>query len=100
MDILLAELESGNTQSALIHFETGSATPEAFRLCAALRDIARASIRRGRSAIMPTTWPASQGEYTEGAVPAARENAPDVLPGYRVCIAMVLYVLVVYVVQI
>ena len=39
LDILLAEMQSGNVQSALAHFENRIGSSEAFRLCGALRDM-------------------------------------------------------------
>ncbi len=100
MDILLAELESGNTQSALIHFENRLGTPEAFRLCAALRDMSTG-----------VDQTATLGYMADDMARQAKENIRKELslrpgkmrrtyyPAIGVCIAMVLYVLVVYVVQ-
>jgi Flp pilus assembly protein TadB len=100
LDILLAELETGNTQSALIHFENRLGTPEAFRLCAALRDMSTG-----------VDQTATLGYMADDMARQAKENIRKELslrpgkmrrtyyPAIGVCIAMILYVLVVYVVQ-
>ena len=100
LDILLAEMKSGNVQSALIHFEDRLGTPEAFRLCGALRDMS-----------MGIDQTATLSYLADDMARQAKENIRKELslrpgkmrrtyyPAIAVCIAMILYVLVVYVIN-
>ena len=100
LDILLAEMKSGNVQSALIHFEDRLGTPEAFRLCSALRDISLGVDQTATLAYM-----------ADDMARAAKENIRKELslrpgkmrrtyyPAIAVCIVMILYVLVMYVIH-
>lgn len=100
LDILLAEMQSGNVQSALIHFENRIGSPEAFRLCSALRDMS-----------MGIDQTAALSYMADDMARSAKENIKRELslrpgkmrrtyyPAIGVCIAMILYVLVVYVIH-
>lgn len=100
LDILLAEMRSGNIQSALAHFENRLGTAEAFRLCAALRDMS-----------MGVDQTATLSYLADDMARQAKENLKRELslrpgkmrrtyyPAICVCIAMILYVLVVYVIH-
>lgn len=100
LDVLLAEMKSGNVQSALIHFENRLGTPEAFRLCGALRDMS-----------MGIDQTATLSYLADDMARQAKENIRKELslrpakmrrtyyPAIAVCIAMILYVLVVYVIN-
>jgi len=100
LDILLAEMKSGNVQSALIHFENLLGTPEAFRLCGALRDMS-----------MGVDQTATLNYMADDMTRQAKENIRKELslrpgkmrrtyyPAIAVCIAMIMYVLVVYVIN-
>jgi len=100
LDILLAEMQSGNIQSALVHFENRIGSPEAFRLCAALRDMS-----------MGIDQTATLSYMADDMARQAKENIKRELslrpgkmrrtyyPAIGVCIAMILYVLVVYVIH-
>ncbi len=100
LDILLAEMQSGNVQTALAHFENRLGTAEAFRLCAALRDMS-----------MGVDQAATLSFIADDMARQARENTKRELslrpgkmrrtyyPAIAVCIAMILYVLVVYVIN-
>ncbi len=100
LDILLAEMKSGNVQTALIHFEDRLGTPEAFRLCSALRDMSLGVDQTATLAYM-----------ADDMARAAKENIRKELslrpgkmrrtyyPAIVVCIVMILYVLVVYVIS-
>ena len=100
LDILLAEMQSGNVQIALAHFENRLGTAEAFRLCAALRDMS-----------MGVDQTATLSYIADDMARQARENTKRELslrpgkmrrtyyPAIAVCIAMILYVLVVYVIN-
>lgn len=100
LDILLAEMKTGNIQNALAHFENRLGTAEAFRLCAALRDMS-----------MGVDQTAALSYMADDMARQAKENIKIELslrpgkmrrtyyPAIAVCIAMVLYVLVVYVIN-
>jgi Flp pilus assembly protein TadB len=100
LDILLAEMQSGNVQSALVHFENRIGSTEAFRLCGALRDMS-----------MGIDQTAALSYMADDMARSARENIKRELslrpgkmrrtyyPAIGVCIAMILYVLVVYVIH-
>ena len=100
LDILMAEMKSGNTQSALIHFENRLGTPEAFRLCGALRDMSTGVDQTATLRYM-----------ADDMARQAKENIRKELslrpgkmrrtyyPAIGICIAMILYVLVVYVIN-
>jgi Flp pilus assembly protein TadB len=100
LDILLAEMKSGNVQTALIHFEDRLGSPEAFRLCSALRDMSLGVDQTATLAYM-----------ADDMARAAKENIRKELslrpgkmrrtyyPAIAVCIVMILYVLVVYVIN-
>lgn len=98
--ILLAEMQSGNVQSALVHFENRIGSPEAFRLCGALRDMS-----------MGIDQTATLSYMADDMARSAKENIKRELslrpgkmrrtyyPAIGVCVAMILYVLVVYVIH-
>lgn len=100
LDILLAEMKSGNVQTALLHFEDRLGSPEAFRLCSALRDMS-----------LGVDQTATLSYMADDMARQARENIKKELslrpgemrrtyyPAIAVCIAMILYVLVVYVIH-
>ncbi len=100
LDILLAEMQSGNVQNALSHFENRLGTPEAFRFCGALRDM---SIGIDQTATL--------SYMADDMARQAKENIKKELslrpgkmrrtyyPAIAICIAMILYVLVVYVIN-
>lgn len=100
LDILLAEMQSGNVQTALAHFENRLGTAEAFRLCAALRDMS-----------LGVDQTATLSFMADDLARQARENIKRELslrpgkmrrtyyPAIAVCIAMILYVLIVYVIN-
>ncbi len=100
LDILLAEMQSGNVQNALVHFENRLGTPEAFRLCGALRDMS-----------MGIDQTATLSYLADDMARSAKENIKRELslrpgkmrrtyyPAIGVCVAMILYVLVVYVIH-
>lgn len=100
LDILLTEMHSGNVQTALLHFENRLGTTEAFRLCGALRDMS-----------LGVDQTATLGYLADDMARQAKENIRKELslrpgkmratyyPAIGVCIAMILYVLVVYVIH-
>ena len=100
LDILLAEMKSGNVQSALVHFEDRLGSPEAFRLCSALRDMT-----------MGIDQTATLSFMADDIARQAKENIRKELslrpgkmrrtyyPAIGICIAMIMYVLVVYVIN-
>jgi len=100
LDILLPEMRSGNVQTALLHFENRLGTSEASRLCGALRGM---SLGIDQSATL--------NYLADDMAQQAKENIRKELslrpgkmrrtyyPAIGVCIAMILYVLVVYVIH-
>ena len=100
LDILLAEMQSGNLQNALSHFENRIGTADAFRLCSALRDMA-----------MGIDQTATLSYLADSMAVQAKENIRKELslrpskmkatyyPAIGVCVAMIMYVLVVYVIN-
>ncbi|MEG0778499.1 MAG: hypothetical protein RSE64_06110 [Oscillospiraceae bacterium] len=100
LDILLAEMQAGNMQNALAHFESRIGTPEAFRLCAALRDMS-----------MGVDQTATLDYLADSMASQAKENIRRELslrpgkmrrtyyPAIGICIAIIMYVLVNYVIN-
>jgi len=100
LDILLAEMQSGNLQNALSHFENRIGTADAFRLCSALRDMA-----------MGIDQTATLSYLADSMAVQAKENIRKELslrpskmratyyPAIGICVAMIMYVLVVYVIN-
>jgi len=100
LDILLVEMQSGNVQSALVHFENRIGSPEAFRLCAALSDMS-----------LGVDQTATLSYMADDMARLVKENIKRELslrpgkmrrtyyPAIAVCIAMIMYVLVVYVIH-
>ena len=100
LDILLAEMQSGNLQNALSHFENRIGTADAFRLCSALRDMA-----------MGIDQTATLSYLADSMAVQAKENIRKELslrpskmratyyPAIGVFVAMIMYVLVVYVIN-
>ena len=100
LDILLMEMHSGNVQTALLHFENRLGTTEASRLCGALRDMS-----------LGIDQTATLSYLADDMARQAKENIRKELslrpgkmratyyPAIGVCIAMILYVLVVYVIH-
>ncbi len=100
LDILLAEMQSGNFQTALSHFENRIGTADAFRLCSALRDMS-----------MGIDQTATLSYLADSMAVQAKENIRKDLslrpskmratyyPAIGVAVAMILYVLVVYVIN-
>ena len=100
LDILLAEMQSGNLQNALSHFENRIGTADAFRLCSALRDMA-----------MGIDQTATLSYLADSMAVQAKENIRKELslrpskmratyyPAIGVCVAMIMYVLIVYVIN-
>jgi hypothetical protein len=83
LDILLVEMQSGNVQSALVHFENRIGSPEAFRLCAALSDMSLGVDQTATLSYYGRRYGAfGQGKHKKRAFSEAGENAQDVLPGY------------------
>lgn len=100
LDILMAEMRSGNVQTALAHFEGRLGTPEAFRLCAALREMSLGIDQTAALNYMA-------GDMARQAMENIRKELSlrpgkmrrTYYPSVAVCIAMIMYVLVVYVVN-
>jgi len=100
LDILLAELRSGNTQSALVHFEERLGTPDAFRLCSALQDMSL-GIDQTTTLIYIADDMSRQAKEILRRELALRPGKMrrTYFPAIGVCIAMILYVLAVYVIH-
>lgn len=100
LDVLLAEMKSGNVQNALIHFEDRLGIPEVSRLCGAIRDMS-----------MGIDQTATLSYMADDMARQAKENIRKELslrpgkmrrtyyPAIGICIAMIMYVLVVYVIN-
>lgn len=100
LDILLGEMRSGNMQNALAHFENRIGTPEAFRLCGALRDMS-----------LGVDQTATLNYMADDMTRQAKENIRRKLslrpgemrrtyyPAIAICIIMIMYVLVMYVIN-
>jgi tight adherence protein C len=100
LDILLAEMQSGNVQSALVHFENRIGSPEAFRLCAALRDMSLGVNQTATLSYMADDMARSAKEKIKRELSLRPgKMRRTYYPAIAVCIAMILYVLVVYVVH-
>lgn len=100
LDILLAEMQSGNTQSALVHFENRIGSSEVFRLCAALRDISMGIDQTATLAYMADDMARSAKENIKRELSLRPgKMRRTYYPAIGVCIAMILYVLVVYVIH-
>ena len=100
LDILLAEMQSGNVQSALVHFENRIGSPEAFRLCGALRDMSMGIDQTAALSYMADDMARSAKETVKRELSLRPgKMRRTYYPAIGVCIAMILYVLVVYVVH-
>ncbi len=98
LEILLAEMDSGNTQGALIHFENRLGSPEAFRLCAALRDMDTGIDQTATLAYIADDMARQAKEDIRKELSLRPgKMRRTYYPAIGVCIAMILYVLVVYV---
>ncbi|MEA4893981.1 MAG: hypothetical protein VB064_01830 [Oscillospiraceae bacterium] len=100
LDILLAEMQSGNVQTALAHFENRLGTAEAFRLCAAIRDMSMGVDQSATLSFIADDM-ARQSKETVKRELSLRPGKMrrTYYPAIGVCIAMILYVLVVYVIH-
>ena len=98
LDILLAEMSSGNIQNALMHFENRLGTPEAFRLCSALCDMSLGIDQTATLNYMADDMArqANENFRKELSLRPGRMRM-SYYPAIAVCIAMIMYVLVVYV---
>jgi pilus assembly protein TadC len=100
LDILLAEMQSGNAQSALVHFENRIGSPEAFRLCAALRDMSMGIDQTTTLSYMADDMARSAKENIKRELSLRPgKMRRTYYPAIGVCIAMILYVLIVYVIH-
>lgn len=100
LDVLLAEMSTGNVQKALVHFDYRLGTSEASRLCGALRDMS-----------MGIDQTVTLNYIADDMARRAKENIRKELslrpgkmrrtyyPAIAICIAMIMYVLVVYVIN-
>ena len=100
LDILLAELQSGNGQLALAHFEYRIGTANVFRLCGALRDMIQGIDQSATLSYLAD----SMASETKAQIRKELSLRPAQMratyyPAVGVCIAMVLYVLVLYVIN-
>ncbi len=100
LDILIAEMKAGNTQSALLHFESRLGTSEAFRLCGALRDMSLGIDQTAALEFMADDMArqAREGIRKELSLRPAKMRG-TFMPAVAVCVAIVMYVLVVYVIN-
>ncbi|SBW00562.1 membrane hypothetical protein [uncultured Eubacteriales bacterium] len=100
LDILLAEMQSGNVQSALVHFENRIGSTEAFRLCGALRDMSLGIDQTATLSYMADDMARSAKENIKRELSLRPgKMRRTYYPAIGVCIAMILYVLVVYVIH-
>ncbi|NCC69147.1 MAG: hypothetical protein EOM14_13330, partial [Clostridia bacterium] len=95
LDILIAEMKAGSTQSALIHFESRLGTSEAFRLCGALRDMSLGIDQTAALEFMADDMArqAREGIRKELSLRPAKMRG-TFMPAVAVCVAIVMYVLV------
>lgn len=100
LDILLVEMQSGNLQNALSHFENRIGTADAFRLCSALRDMAMGIDQTATLSYLADSMSvqAKENLRKELSLRPSKMRA-TYYPAIGVCVAMVMYVLVVYVIQ-
>ena len=100
LDILLAELQSGNGHVALAHFESRIATPEAFRLCGALGDMLQGIDQSATLNYLADAMASESKEQIRRTLSLRPgKMRATYYPAVGVCIAMVLYVLVLYVIN-
>ena len=100
LDILMAEMKSGNVQTALVHFEKRIGTPEAFRLCAALRDMSMGVDQTATLNYMANDMARQAKEYIRKELSLRPgKMRRTYYPAIAVCIAMIMYVLVAYVIN-
>ncbi len=100
LDILLIEMQSGNVQSALVHFENRLGTPEAFRLCGALSDMSMGIDQMATlSYIADDMALQAKGNIKKELSLRPGKMRRTYYPAIAVCIAMILYVLIVYVIS-
>ena len=98
LDILLAHMRTGGTVSALQQFQKRLGTEEAFRLCSALQEIDRGIDQTATLEYLADDM-ARQAKYevqkTLSVRPARMRRT--YLPAVGVCVAMIFYVLIVFV---
>lgn len=100
LDILMTEMNSGNTQSALVHFESRLGTPEAFRLCGALRDMSMGIDQTVTLNYMADDMARQAKELVKKELSLRPgKMRRTYYPAIGICIAMIMYVLVVYVIN-
>ena len=100
LDILLAEMQSGNLQNALSHFENRIGTADAFRLCSALRDMAMGIDQTATLSYLADLMAvqAKENIRKELSLRPSKMRA-TYYPAIGVFVAMIMYVLVVYVIN-
>ena len=100
LDILIVEMQSGNLENALSHFETRIGTPEAFRLCSALRDMSLGIDQTATLRYLADSMAveAKENIRRELSLRPAKMRA-TYYPAIGVCVAMIMYVLIVYVIN-
>ena len=98
LDILLAHMRSGNTASALQQFQTRIGTEEAFRFCSALIEIDRGIDQTATLDYLADDM-ARQAKLRVQKQLSTRPGKMrrTYYPAVGVCVAMILYVLVVFV---
>jgi Flp pilus assembly protein TadB len=98
LDILLTEMGSGNVQTALMHFETRLGTPEAFRLCSALNDMSLGIDQTATLSYMADDMARQAIEIIKKELSLRPgKMRMSYYPAIGVCILMILYVLIAYV---
>ena len=100
LDILLAEMRTGNVQVALMHFGRRLGTTDAFRLCSILQDLSTgvdqsAALQYLAGDLSTQSKEAIRKELLLRPAKMRRTYYPAVI----ICVIMILYVLVMYVIQ-
>ncbi len=100
LDKLLADMQAGNTQKALLRFQRRLGTGEASQLCSALADLTMGTDQTATLRYLADTMAVKAKENIRKEL-SKRPNQmrATYYPAMGVCVAMTLYVMVVYVVN-
>lgn len=100
LDILLAEMRTGNTQLALSHFQRRIGTAEAFHLCSALQNMMMGTDQTATLEYLANRMSTQVKENLKKEISVRPAKMRSTFyPAVVICIMILMYVMVVYVVN-
>lgn len=100
LDILLAEMRTGNTQLALSHFQRRIGTAEAFHLCSALQNMMMGTDQTATLEYLANRMSQQSKENLKKEISVRPSKMRATFyPAVAICIMILMYVMVVYVVN-